>query len=105
MMHKDIEYRLDTVVRFGKHEGLTIKQIIQEDPTYIYWMFDKQFKLTLEVRRASNERTKERRKQAGLSPVPDRQVVGFREKVMLNHLVNHLNNKHFDHAFDEEEIY
>lgn len=62
MDNKTIEYKLHTILQFGKHRHKTVKEIIQEDPTYIYWMYNNGFKLTLEVRRASNERTKERKK-------------------------------------------
>lgn len=35
-------YRLEDPIRFGKYkpEGLTIEQIIDNDPTYIEWLID-----------------------------------------------------------------
>ena len=30
-------YTLQTVLRFGKHKGKTVNQILQEEPGYINW--------------------------------------------------------------------
>ena len=30
-------YKLNTVLKFGKHRGKTVEQILKTDPTYIRW--------------------------------------------------------------------
>lgn len=57
-------YELSTIVTFGKHKGKSVQSVIDNDPTYIYWMFDKQFNLSSEVIKASNKRTAERKAHA-----------------------------------------
>ncbi len=101
-------YYLKTVLGFGKHQGKTVEQVIADDPTYIYWMFDSKFNLSKEVRAASNKRTQERRVEKGLPPMPNKVtrivkggtvIVGQGElgtKMALKHLERHLNNRGFE---------
>ena len=44
-LNRELEYNLDTVMHFGKYKGKTVKQIMLESPTYIYWMRSKGFKV------------------------------------------------------------
>lgn len=32
--------KLNDKITFGKHRGLTIKEIIEDDPTYLEWALD-----------------------------------------------------------------
>lgn len=98
--HKTKTYGLHTILEFGKHKGKRIHEIIASDPTYLYWMYDKEFDLTADVKKASNIRTKERMKEASVKS----NVIGYRENNMLNSLVNRLNDKWADHALDEENM-
>lgn len=38
----DEVYRLNTVVRFGKHKDSTIQQIIDSDPKWLQWAVDEE---------------------------------------------------------------
>lgn len=62
-MNSQIVYDRDTVLPFGKHIGLTIDQMILENPTYFYWMYDNKFKFTKAAIRRSNEHTAERKEE------------------------------------------
>jgi hypothetical protein len=33
-------FKLNDRIDFGKHRGLTIKEIIEDDPTYLEWALD-----------------------------------------------------------------
>lgn len=59
-LSRSINYKLNTVLHFGKNKGKTVNEVIIDDPTYIYWMFDKKFNLSAEVRKASNQNTRRR---------------------------------------------
>lgn len=30
-------YKLNTILKFGKHKGKTVEQVLNNDPTYIRW--------------------------------------------------------------------
>lgn len=61
-------YELNTVITFGKHKNTTVQQVIEKDPTYIYWMYSKEFNLAGEVLKASNSNTYKRMQAQGLVP-------------------------------------
>lgn len=33
-------FKLNDKITFGKHKGLTIKEIIEDDPSYLEWALD-----------------------------------------------------------------
>ena len=40
MPQQTLRYDFGTILRFGKHSGQSINEIIKEDPQYILWMAD-----------------------------------------------------------------
>jgi uncharacterized protein (DUF3820 family) len=43
--YKDIYLELESELEFGKHQGRSIKDILDDDPDYIRWMFSEGFDL------------------------------------------------------------
>lgn len=40
-MSSGMDWKMDSVLGFGKHQGKTIEEVIQEDKSYIKWMIEK----------------------------------------------------------------
>lgn len=107
-LSRQVSYKLNTVLHFGKYKGKTIEEIIILDPKYIYWMGDKEFNLTQEVKTYSNSHTKQRAKDAGyekrdgnyvrVHSDPERGLKDFR-----NEIDDKMFGKH-DIGFDEENL-
>jgi len=36
------EFSFDTVMQFGKYQGSTVRELIDEEPSYISWLFEKE---------------------------------------------------------------
>ena len=47
--YKDIIYYMNTELGFGKHQGLTIEDVIEEDVKYIEWMISEGFEMDDDV--------------------------------------------------------
>jgi hypothetical protein len=33
-------YDLDTILGFGKYKGYTVEQILEQDPSYLFWLLE-----------------------------------------------------------------
>lgn len=40
---------MNSVLHFGKHRDQTVREVLDEDPTYINWLADQDFRFTQDV--------------------------------------------------------
>ncbi len=55
MKHKH-NYKLCDALLFGKHDGKIIEEVIEDDPDYITWMYENDFKFDDETIALMEER-------------------------------------------------
>lgn len=117
--NRQIEYQASTKLNFGKFKGKSLKKVFKESKSYVEWMVNKGFNIPQEVlnKFARNVSALEVRTLASVFRVPvddnfriysgvsfDGERMVDNVEVGFAHFKAHLNEKHWDHAFDEDDI-